>query len=234
MAESVIDTAAAVAALPRGSVLLGTEGVARLEKEGWIVSGYVFPRTHDDVEEFLGGYPLEVIHHSEQVWTRPTWGDVAGAVGDNWASDPSDVAEAVMRLMYPDGGWNPSAPVAEELAEDEHVRVLFDTVVYPEVKATLQHHLQAMIDATSRPDRFFTRIPRNTIALAIGALQRLGEQRDAAEDRLAAAWGEIDHAAANDHRLDHRCIGVGPGEVVPAVRTSSLEAALTRIQRPTT
>jgi hypothetical protein len=57
---------------------------------------------------------------------------------------------------------------------------------------------------------------------------------EAAEDRLAAVRGEIDHAAANDHRLDHRCIGVGPGEIVPAVRTSFLEAALTRIQHPTT
>lgn len=36
----------------------------------------------------------------------PRWGAVQDAVADNWHSDMEDVMEAVMRLIWPEGGWD--------------------------------------------------------------------------------------------------------------------------------
>lgn len=56
------------------------------------------------------------------------------------------------------------------------------------------------------------------------------ERRQAATahlDRVGIALGrEIHHAADNGHRLDRDCQGVAPGEHVPAVRVSSIQAAM--------
>jgi hypothetical protein len=49
-----------------------------------------------------------------------------------------------------------------------------------------------------------------------------------AEDRIQAAWGEIEHAYLNGHRLDSSCQGAFGDQRDAAVRVSSLAAALTR------
>lgn len=58
----LIESAEAIAELPIGSVLRSHNGVAVLNQDGWIVSGYIYPRTHDDVEEYIGAYPIELIY----------------------------------------------------------------------------------------------------------------------------------------------------------------------------
>jgi hypothetical protein len=52
------------------------------------------------------------------------------------------------------------------------------------------------------------------------------ERANAADRLVRALREEIHHAADNGHVLDRASQGVGPGELVPAVRVSSIEAAI--------
>lgn len=64
-----VSTAAEVEALPAGAILRGENAVAVREGDGWVVSGYIYPRTHEDVEEFIGSYPLDVVEpRLKSVW----------------------------------------------------------------------------------------------------------------------------------------------------------------------
>lgn len=75
----LIESAEAVAQLPLGSILRSHNGVAVLNQDGWIVSGYIYPRTHDDVEEYIGAYPIELIYDGAPDRDEPeTVGDLAG------------------------------------------------------------------------------------------------------------------------------------------------------------
>jgi hypothetical protein len=188
--DRVITSANQVADLAIGTVLRSYNGVAVLAKEGWIVSGYLYPRTHDDVEEFIGSYPLEVLHDPMRPWVPPTWGEVLAAISTNWQMDMDVVAEAVMATIWPDGwvhGDHRAFPGDLDQVSDLPFDVagIFDRV-HGEVAATLDQHLEAMDQERTRAERFFRRVPRNTLALASGALKSLTRQRDDARKKLDA------------------------------------------------
>jgi len=69
-----VSTSAEIEALPAGAILRGENAVAVREGDGWVVSGYIYPRTHEDFEEFIGSYPLDVVEpRLESVWVLG-WG----------------------------------------------------------------------------------------------------------------------------------------------------------------
>jgi hypothetical protein len=51
------------------------------------------------------------------------------------------------------------------------------------------------------------------------------------DELVAAIKEQLAHAEANGHILDRDCQGVGPGERVPAVRISNIQAVLERFVR---
>jgi hypothetical protein len=90
----LIESAEAIAELSLGSVLRSHNGVAVLNQDGWIVSGYIYPRTHEDVEEYIGAYPVELLYDGAEpdvprrdglIDTMFLARNIINQLGDAWA-----------------------------------------------------------------------------------------------------------------------------------------------------
>jgi hypothetical protein len=65
----------------------------------------------------------------------------------------------------------------------------------------------------------------------VAALTQAEKDRARLLDALDRIERELDHASMNEHYLDRDGQGVGPGEKIPAVRVSNIEAAIAGAMR---